>query len=77
MVSEDSLKKELMKNLKPLKHIQIDFENDVIILRLLYSKGKRGSYATIQYKREKWDSLEKIFDHMRTIISKEYLETHL
>lgn len=75
------LNNELTKILKPLKHIQISFEKDVVILQLIYETGKRGtkrgSVATLRFKREKTTTLEEIFDDIRPIIIKEYLETNL
>jgi len=76
IVSDKKLDGELKKILKPLRYVQIDFEADHIVLRLIYSRNKKSTAAVITYRLEEGDTMETIFDGMRPRIINEYIETN-
>ena len=77
MISNKKIDTELQKILKPIKCVQIDFDTPgEVVLSLIYNRNKKSTAAVIKYNLEKGDTPGKIFDEIRPILDREYIETH-
>lgn len=70
------LDSQLMRINKPLRGFHVEFTKDLIVLNLIYGTGKKSTVASIHHRREKKDTLDTIFDELKPLVVKEYLETH-